>query len=77
LFLILLIIVRLKGEWTGAKGEKFDLSGSLIYGIAIVAIMYGISELPAISSIGLLIIGVLALSAFVNWEKKFKIRFSK
>ncbi|MGD8521624.1 MAG: MFS transporter [Desulfobacterales bacterium] len=72
LFLILLIIVRLKGEWTGAKGEKFDLSGSLIYGIAIVAIMYGISELPAISSIGLLIIGVLALSAFVNWEKKIQ-----
>jgi len=72
LFIILLIIVRLKGEWTGAKGEKFDLSGSLIYGIAIVAIMYGISELPAISSIGLLIIGVLALSVFVNWEKKIQ-----
>ena len=72
LFIILLIIFRLKGEWTGAEGEKFDLSGSLIYGVAIVAIMYGISELPAIFSIGLLIIGVLALVAFVNWEKKIQ-----
>ena len=72
LFIILLIIFRLKGEWTGAEAEKFDLSGSLIYGIAIVAIMYGISKLPAISSIGLLIIGVLALVVFVNWEKKIQ-----
>jgi EmrB/QacA subfamily drug resistance transporter len=72
LFIILLIIFRLKGEWTGAEGEKFDISGSLIYGIAIVAIMYGISALPAISSVGLLIIGVLALITFVNWEKKIQ-----
>jgi MFS family permease len=72
LFIILLIIFRLKGEWTGAEGEKFDLSGSLIYGIAIVAIMFGISALPAISSVGLLIIGVLALVAFANWEKKIQ-----
>ena len=72
LFIILLIIFRLKGEWTGAEGEKFDLSGTLIYGIAIVAIMFGISALPAISSVGLLIIGVLALVAFVNWEKKIQ-----
>jgi len=72
MFIILLIIFRLKGEWTGAEGEKFDLSGSLIYGIAIVAIIYGLSALPAISSVGLLIIGVLALVAFVNWEKKIQ-----
>ncbi|UCE55428.1 MAG: MFS transporter [Desulfobacterales bacterium] len=72
MFIILLIIFRLKGEWTGAEGEKFDLSGSFIYGIAIVAIIYGLSALPAISSVGLLIIGVLALVAFVNWEKKIQ-----
>jgi EmrB/QacA subfamily drug resistance transporter len=72
MFIILLIIFRLKGEWTGAEGEKFDLSGSLIYGIAIVAIIYGLSALPALSSVGLLIIGVLALVAFVNWEKKIQ-----
>ena len=71
-FIILLIIFRLKGEWAGAEGEKFDLSGSLIYGIAIVAIMYGISALPNISSVVLLIIGLLALVAFVNWEKKIQ-----
>jgi EmrB/QacA subfamily drug resistance transporter len=72
LFIILLIVFRLKGEWAGAEGEKFDFSGSLIYGIAIVAIMYGISALPNITSIVLLFIGVLALVAFVNWEKKIQ-----
>jgi EmrB/QacA subfamily drug resistance transporter len=72
LFIILLIIFRLKGEWAGAEGEKFDLAGSLIYGIAIVTIMYGISALPALWSVGLLIVGLLALVIFVNWEKKIQ-----
>jgi EmrB/QacA subfamily drug resistance transporter len=69
-FIILLIFFKLKGEWTGAKGEKFDFIGSIIYGIALLAIIYGISILPRITSIGLLIIGVLALVAFVKWEIK-------
>jgi MFS family permease len=34
--------------------------------------MYGISVLPAMPSIGLILIGALALIAFVNWEKKIK-----
>ena len=39
---IALVLWKLKGEWAEAKGEKFDLPGSLIYGLAIVAVMYGL-----------------------------------
>jgi EmrB/QacA subfamily drug resistance transporter len=69
-FIITLILLRLKGEWKGAEGQKFDLAGALIYSIAIVAILYGISILPAKLSIALLLIGVLALVGFVKWERK-------
>ena len=71
-FIIVLIVLRLKGEWKGAQGEKFDFIGALIYSIAIVAILYGISILPAKLSITLLIMGVLALVVFVKWERKIK-----
>ena len=71
-FIIVLILFKLKGEWKGAEGEKFDFIGAIIYSIAIVAILYGISILPAKLSIALLIMGVLALIAFVKWERKIK-----
>jgi len=71
-FIIVLIVLRLKGEWKGAEGEKFDFAGALIYSFAIVAILYGISILPAKLSIALLIVGVLALFVFVKWESKIK-----
>lgn len=61
---------KLKGEWTGAKGEKFDLSGSVLYGLAIVALVYGLSLLPAMLGIGAVLIGVLGILGFVWWETK-------
>jgi len=66
------IILRLKGEWKGAEGDKFDFLGAVIYSIAIVAILYGISIIPAKLSLALLIVGLSALAAFVKWESKIK-----
>ncbi len=66
--IILLILFKLKGEWTGAKGEKFDLTGSIIYGTAIFAFMYGISILPTTLSVILILTGLVGFVAFVKWE---------
>ncbi len=66
--IILLISFKLKGEWKGAEGQKFDLTGSIIYGTAIFAFMYGISILPDMLSIVLILTGVVGLFAFVRWE---------
>ncbi len=71
-FIIVLIVLRLKGEWKGAQGEAFDIVGALIYSIAIVAILYGISILPAGLSIALLIVGLVALVVFVKWERRIE-----
>lgn len=69
---ILLILWKLKGEWAGAPGEKFDLTGSIIYAIAIVSIMYGISLMPSRPSIWILLTGLMALLVFVKWERTVK-----
>jgi EmrB/QacA subfamily drug resistance transporter len=63
-----LIFWKLKGEWTGAEGEKFDFTGAIIYGTAIFAFMYGISILPQPLSIILILTGIVGLVAFVKWE---------
>ena len=70
LSIIWLVLWKLKGEWTGAQGDKFDLTGSVIYGAAIVAIMYGITIIPALASIWIILAGMLALAGFVKWETK-------
>jgi MFS family permease len=60
----------LKGEWAEAKGEKFDLSGSVIYGLAIIGVMYGVSLLPAVRSIIVILCGLLGIVVFVKWEMR-------
>ena len=70
--IICLVVWKLKGEWTGAEGDKFDLAGSLIYGLAIVAIMYGITIIPSLMSIGFIVAGILALVGFVKWETRVR-----
>lgn len=68
LLIIAFTLWKLKGEWAGAKGEKFDFTGSVIYAVSLPAMMYGFTLLPAMSGAWLILIGVLGLVAFVKWE---------
>lgn len=70
LMVIAVVLWKLKGEWAEAEGEKFDFTGSIIYSLTLVAIMYGISLLPSVQGALLVLIGILSLSAFVRWEMK-------
>jgi multidrug resistance protein len=60
----------LKAEWIGAKNEKFDFKGSLVYIIAMSAFMFGFSKLPDLNAIVLTVIGVIGLFLFVLIELK-------
>jgi EmrB/QacA subfamily drug resistance transporter len=70
--IISLVVWKLRGEWTGAQGDKFDLVGTAIYALAIVAIMYGITIIPSLASIGFVLVGVAALAGFVKWETRIQ-----
>ena len=41
-----LILGKLEGDWAECVGERFDLTGSVIYACALVAVMYGFSVIP-------------------------------
>jgi EmrB/QacA subfamily drug resistance transporter len=59
---------KLKSEWVGARGEKFDLLGSFIYIVSLSCTMYGLSEIPAVFSFFLVALGVAGLIVFCMWE---------
>lgn len=70
LLIIALIFWRLKGDWTEAKGEKFDIVGSVIYSLMLVAVIYGFTHLPELLGVALIVIGILGFVAFVIWEMR-------
>jgi EmrB/QacA subfamily drug resistance transporter len=70
LLVIALVFWKLKGEWAEAKGEKFDILGSIIYSLTLIAIMYGFTMLPKVLGAGLILVGALGIVAFIKWETK-------
>lgn len=71
LIIIGLVLWRLKGEWAEARGERLDLVGSIIYGLSLLAVMYGFSQ-PTSTGLLLFICGILGGFSFIKWEMKVK-----
>ncbi|MFH1147402.1 MAG: MFS transporter [Pseudomonadota bacterium] len=69
LIIIGLVLSRLKGEWAEARGEKLDLLGSVIYGLSLLAVMYGFSQ-PTVAGLLLFIAGLFGGFCFIRWEMK-------
>lgn len=65
---LLLLLRKVRGEWAEAWGERFDLSGSLIYAAAVMALMYGFTRLSDPIGITLVVLGMAGLYLFVRWE---------
>jgi len=60
---------RLKGEWAGAEGEKFDLAGSFLYVLGLVAFLYGMSSIASsVWSRYITILGLALIILFVRYE---------
>ncbi len=73
LIVIFFVIWQLKGEWAEAQGESFDLLGSIIYALSLVALMVGVSRLPETLGAGLILAGVAGLALFTVWELRARV----
>lgn len=69
ILVIILGLVNLKGEWRGPAGQKFDLPGAFIYAAAVIALMYGISVLPALSGFALILLSGIGFVTFFRYER--------
>ncbi len=70
--LAILAVRRIKGEWTEASGEKFDKIGSVILGLSMVTVMYGLSILPQTWGIYLIFGGLTGLVLFYIFESRIE-----
>jgi predicted MFS family arabinose efflux permease len=59
---VFLIHWKVKEEWAESQGERFDLTGSLIYCVSLLSLMYGLSVIPAIRGLWLILALELAVS---------------
>jgi EmrB/QacA subfamily drug resistance transporter len=72
IIIIIAVFWKLKGEWVGAPGEKFDLTGSVVYGVSLLVMIYGFSLLPFLSGIVLVILGIAGLAGFFYLENRIE-----
>lgn len=66
----ILILWKLEGEWAECEGERFDLTGSVIYASALVSVMYGFSIVPDARGIFLIAAGCIIGIIFALYEMR-------
>ncbi|MCL6478849.1 MAG: MFS transporter [Peptococcaceae bacterium] len=61
--------LKLKEEWAGARGERYDLTGAVLYSLGLVMFMYGISSVATAAwARYVLAAGLVVLAVFVRYE---------
>ena len=70
LAVIILIIWKLKSEWKFKTQGKFDIVGSVLYTIALVALLFGFSFLPQLIGFIVMGISIIIFVIFIWWETK-------
>ncbi len=61
-----LALLKLRGEWAEARGERFDFKGSVIYSLMLLLTIYSLTEL----AVPFLIAGLILLFAFIASESR-------
>jgi EmrB/QacA subfamily drug resistance transporter len=68
--ILVLSALKLKEESVKAEGERLDVPGSVVYGLTILAVMWGFSLLPAPGGAAVLAVGLIGAGAFVWLERR-------
>jgi EmrB/QacA subfamily drug resistance transporter len=68
--LITLIKLGLKGEWKSERHSKFDWRGASIFAFSTTALVFGLSLLPSIMGISLLLFALLGMSLFMLQQSR-------
>ena len=65
---IVLTLKELRGEWAEAEGEEFDIVGSVIYGIMLSSLIFGLTEVRFMEP--LIGLSILSFLTFLAWESR-------
>ncbi len=70
ILVILFIIYKLKGEWLNEQAKPIDWLGSLYIGIWASSLFLGVSLIPQLSALALLLGGMLFLVLFIRRQER-------
>jgi EmrB/QacA subfamily drug resistance transporter len=68
LIVLFFTLWKLREEWAEARGERFDLTGTIIYSLSLFVLMMGFSRLPSTVAFLFIVIGIAGIAAFIKWE---------
>ncbi len=57
-----------RAEWKDGGGGPFDWQGSVVYAVALMAFLLGLSWMPTIQGLVLTVVGIVTFVAFGWWE---------
>lgn len=66
-------ILRLKGEWCEAVGEKFDYISSIVLALSLTAIIYGLSIITDATAPYIIMAGIIGVIIFFYLQGKLKV----
>jgi len=72
LITIALTLYGVKHEWADAAGERFDLTGALVYGVMLFSGIFGMLLLPDPYAFSWLFVALCTAGIFVWWERRCK-----
>lgn len=61
---------RVRSEWADARGERFDLRGSIVYALSLTGLVLGFSFLPDVLGTALVSLGLAGMLTFAWFEKR-------
>jgi len=68
--IVIIALLQLKQDWAEARGEKLDLIGSAVFGLALIGIIAGFSSIMEPSGPWLILAGIVLIIVFVYYENK-------
>jgi MFS family permease len=68
--LVPLLMFRM--DFRTAKGEPFDIKGTVLYGSGIAVMMYGVVTLPSVLSLMFIVAGAILLTIFFKYEQRIE-----
>ncbi len=69
---IILMVLKIDGEWKTYEKDKIDKIGSILYGIGILAFIYGFTTLTTTNGLLITVAGVIVLIIFAAYELRQK-----
>ena len=69
---IILMVLKIDGEWKTYEKDKIDKIGSILYGIGILAFIYGFTTLTTTNGLLITVAGVILLIIFAAYELRQK-----